>query len=185
MFFGGAHDSGYIPALISLSTERHLEKLIILKGSVKLAHEVQLFATATATEIVSFPRLFPQRKLASGPGQHRGRRASTSSSRGDRSPFIRSRQALSRPPSRSALRASSRSSMVKRNAYTPPTLNSSTGIVTQADSEEQAGPHSKEEASNTGRQLDLTKVRLSAKTTCVRYLFACNLLRFITVDTEA
>lgn len=68
VFFGGAHDNGYRPTLDSLRTERHVDKLVILQGSVKMAHEVEVFVDDTAIEVTVVPGLFLQKKLVFGTG---------------------------------------------------------------------------------------------------------------------
>ncbi|KAG9030955.1 hypothetical protein FRB95_003292 [Tulasnella sp. JGI-2019a] len=65
VIFGGAHDNGYMPTLISLATEGHLDKLVILKGSANMAHEIDRFRSQAAVDLITIPGLFLQKKLVS------------------------------------------------------------------------------------------------------------------------
>ncbi|KAG9030953.1 hypothetical protein FRB95_003290 [Tulasnella sp. JGI-2019a] len=71
VFFGGTHDNGYMPTLMSLGTEGHAHKLVILKGYAKMANEVETFLDDTDTEVISIPGLFLQKKLPPLYQQHK------------------------------------------------------------------------------------------------------------------
>lgn len=166
LFFGGAHDNGYVPTLRSLHTERHLQKLTILKGSVDVAYEIGLFIDETGTPLVSFDGLFLQTTLENGPGLRRARLASTSSSTGNRLPFVGSRlaqgEASSRPASRFAMIKDSPSRVTDSIPNTPPLPDSSSELGPSADDvvtiEEEGAPY-EHEPSTTSRQRDPDKVR--------------------------
>ncbi|KAG8893927.1 hypothetical protein FRB99_001627 [Tulasnella sp. 403] len=63
ILFGGAHDGGYVPILNGIRTEGNLDKLVMLKGSVKIAPQLQGFIQESKLEIISDPELFLKKNL--------------------------------------------------------------------------------------------------------------------------
>ncbi|KAG8880128.1 hypothetical protein FRB97_001059 [Tulasnella sp. 331] len=63
VFFGGAHDNGYVPILRSLDTEGHAHKLVILRGHTKMAHEFETYLDDTSTDVIAIPGLFLEKKI--------------------------------------------------------------------------------------------------------------------------
>ncbi|KAG8897231.1 hypothetical protein FRB99_008350, partial [Tulasnella sp. 403] len=76
IFFGGIHDGGYIHTLNSIRTERNLNKLVMLKGSKKIAPSLQTFIDDNGIKVVSNAELFLKKNLQSAPGTPRSRRPS-------------------------------------------------------------------------------------------------------------
>ena len=66
VFFGGAHDSGYIPILTALRTEGLLHKITVLKGSTKVAFDSENFFREVNLRVEEVPGLFLETKLISG-----------------------------------------------------------------------------------------------------------------------
>ncbi|KAG8986941.1 hypothetical protein FRB93_005001 [Tulasnella sp. JGI-2019a] len=65
VFFAGAHDNGYMPTLMSLRTEGHLRKLVLMKGYSTVAYEFEMFLQETAVDVMDLPDLFLKQKLVS------------------------------------------------------------------------------------------------------------------------
>ncbi|KAG8886743.1 hypothetical protein FRB98_001044 [Tulasnella sp. 332] len=65
VIFGGCHDNGYMPTLISLATEGHLDKLVILQGSSNMAYDIDKFRHQAAIHVITVPGLFLQKTLHS------------------------------------------------------------------------------------------------------------------------
>lgn len=54
-----------MPTLISLATEGHLDKLVILQGSSHMAYDVDKFRNQAAVDVITVPGLFLQKTLLS------------------------------------------------------------------------------------------------------------------------
>ncbi|KAG8923492.1 hypothetical protein FRC02_011110 [Tulasnella sp. 418] len=68
VFFGGAHDNGYLHTLRSFQTEGLLHKIIILKGNSKMARDVETYIDEMSIAIAECPDLFLRLKLKPRPG---------------------------------------------------------------------------------------------------------------------